>query len=295
MRKVIVTGISGFLGQHFRSAPRSAWEIHGIYYQNENHLTEIEHAWEVDLSDLEYTKVVFDQIEPEAIIHLAAVSKPADCLQDRDYSYRLNVIIPAFLAQYAYAKRIPFYFASTDLVFDGTKGFYDASDRPNPINLYGKQKYEAERRILDIHPAATVLRLPLLYGHTPGRNNFVTDWIRQLSAGREIMAFTDEYRTPLYVRDAMRGMLQLLRKRKVGIWHLGGPEKLSRYEMALQIADILGADPSLVIGKKQAEANLKVPRPADVSLICKKANAENFYARNFLAGLKSTLKRYQQA
>jgi dTDP-4-dehydrorhamnose reductase len=294
MKKIVVTGISGFLGLHFSSAPRSAWEIHGIYYQNGNHLTSTQYTWEADLNDLEYTKVIFDQIEPEAIIHLAAVSKPADCLQDTDYSYRLNVIIPAFLAQYAYAKRIPFYFASTDLVFDGTKGFYSYLDRPNPVNLYGKQKYEAERRILDIHPAAAVLRLPLLYGHTPKRNNFITDWMDQLNAGQEVMAFTDEYRTPLYVRDAVRGILKLLRKRKSGIWHLAGPERLSRHEMALQVADLLGANLALVVGKKQAEVSLHVPRPADVSLICEKANAENFYARKFSEGLKSTFRRYQK-
>lgn len=294
MKKIIVTGISGFLGKHFVDAPRSAWDIHGIYHRSV-FMEEAECFWALDLGDLEYTRVFFDQIEPEAIVHLAAISKPADCLADPDYSYKINVVVPAYLAQYARARNIPFYFASTDLVFDGKAGPYDYSDHPNPINLYGKQKYEAERRILDIHPGAAVLRLPLLYGYTPGRHNFLMEWIDQLRAGQQITAFTDEYRSPLYVRDAVRGILQLLRKRKAGIWHLGGPERLSRYEMAMQITQALGLNPALVVGKSQSEVDLKIPRPADVSLICPKASAADFYARKFANGLKASLKRYDRS
>lgn len=252
----------------------------------------VDNYWSLDLGDLEYTRVIFDQIEPEAIIHLAAISKPEKCLKNPDYSYKINVALPAFLAQYAHLSQIPFYFASSDLVFDGLEAPYSYADHPKPVNLYGKQKYEAERRILDIHPTSTVIRLPLLYGHTPGKKNFITEWADQLQQGREIIAFTDEYRSPLYVRDAMRGILKLLRKRKIGIWHFGGPERLSRYEMALQLSNMLGADPGLIIPKKQAEVAYTLTRPADLSLLSQKTISADFYARTFSKGLQSTIRRF---
>lgn len=291
MKKIIVTGISGFLGQHFADAPAAGWEIHGIHHQ-QPFREGSDHFWEIDLTDIEYTKTFFDQIKPKAIIHLAAISKPSECEADPDYSYKVNVVIPALLAQYAYAKRIHFYYISTDMVFDGTKGPYDYQGNPAPVNLYGKQKYEAERRIMDIHSAATIIRLPLLYGYTPKKQNFLTEWVDKLQQGEEFIAFTDEYRSPVYVKDAVEGILFLVKKRHQGIWHLGGPDRLSRYEMAIQIAEAIGADTDLVIGKKLSEIELPYPRPADVSLICRKTEAAGLHPRTFAEGLKAALKDY---
>ena len=47
---------------------------------------------------------------------------------------------------------------------------------------------------------------------------------------------------------------------------LGGPERLSRYEMGVQLAQALGVNPSLVRPVKQADAEFPEPRPRDVSL-----------------------------
>lgn len=293
MQRIIVTGISGFLGQHFADAPQSAWEIHGTYHQQAFREGD-EHFHELDLNDIDYTRALFDSIDAGAIVHLAAMSSPAACQAQPAAAYQLNVVLPAFLAQYAYAKRIPFYFASTDLVFAGTAAPYDYTALPDPLNYYGQQKAEAERRIMDIHPVASILRLPLLYGYTPGRSNFLTTWVEQLRQQQAVAAFTDEYRSPLYVRDAVRAILQLVRQRKMGVWHLGGPERLSRYEMARQVAQAIDADANLVLPTKQSEILLQTPRPADVSLTDSKAGPATFHARPFADGLTATLKRYDQ-
>jgi dTDP-4-dehydrorhamnose reductase len=287
MRKIIITGISGFLGQHFVDAS-SDWEIHGIYYRHPFKQGS-ENFWEIDLTDINYTKIFFDQIQPKAIVHLAAISSPTDCEVNSDYAYQLNVVIPSLLAQYAFSKNIPFYFISTDLVFDGQEGGYHFQDHPAPINRYGKQKHEAERRILDTYPMATIIRLPLLYGYTPHKRNFLIEWVEKLQHGEEIVAFSDEYRSPIYVKDAAEGILHILEGRHQGIWHLGGPDRLSRYEMAIKIADAIEADQNLIIAKRLEEVNLSISRPADVSLICQKTDILRFTPRNFEQGLEATL------
>ncbi|GAB5555361.1 MAG: SDR family oxidoreductase [Saprospiraceae bacterium] len=293
MKNILVTGISGFLGWHFTQKSYKGLKIHGVYHDSRN-VPNKEAYTKFDLAKFNQFEKYLAKLKPEAIIHLAAISKPKDCLQDPDYSYKMNVVVPNLLALYAREQKIPFIFTSTDLVFDGAKGNYGFEASPNPISLYGQQKYEAEKRVLHTHPTATILRLPLLYGYTPKRANFLTDWIKSLKKGKSIVAFTDEYRSPIYVKDARKGIIKLLTDRKVGIWHLGGPERIDRYTMALQLAKKMKVSTDLVIPKLQKEVDLIVPRPADVSLNSKRTFLEGFEPRRYKEGLERSIKLYRK-
>jgi dTDP-4-dehydrorhamnose reductase len=293
MNRILVTGISGFLGWHFSQKSFKGLKIHGVF-NNSKKLQGRQRFWKLDIADYNYFQKFLDQLNPEAIVHLAAVSKPADCLEDPDFSYKMNVIIPSFLALYAREKGIPFIFTSSDLVFDGENGAYSYESSPSPISLYGKQKYEAEQRILKVHPTATVLRLPLLYGYTPNRSNFLTDWIKKLKKGKPVVAFTDEFRSPVYVKDARKGILSLLVEQKTGIWHLGGKERLDRYSMALQLAKQMNVSKDLIIPKLQKEVDFSEPRAADVSLESDRTFLEGFDPRSFKEGVENTLKAYRK-
>lgn len=293
MKNILVTGISGFLGWHFTQKSFKGLKIHGIYKDSRNVPNKDAYA-AFDLAKFKQFEKYLAKLKPDAIIHLAAVSKPKDCLQDPDYSYKMNVVVPNLLALYAREQKIPFIFTSTDLVFDGTMGNYGFEATPKPINLYGQQKYEAEKRVLHTHPMATILRLPLLYGYTPKRANFLTDWIKSLKKGKPIVAFTDEYRSPIYVKDARKGILKLLTNQKTGIWHLGGSERIDRYSMALQLAKKMKVSTDLVIPKSQKEVELLVPRPSDVSLNSDHTFLEGFEPRRYKDGLERSLRLYRK-
>lgn len=45
---------------------------------------------------------------------------------------------------------IPFIFLSSGEVFDGKTGRYGEAGEPNPINVYGKTKLEAEETVLEL-------------------------------------------------------------------------------------------------------------------------------------------------
>ena len=65
------------------------------------------------------------------------------------------------------ARSHPVYF-STDYVFDGTSPPYVPSAQPNPLNLYGITKRDAELAVLGVEGAhAIVLRVPILYILSP--------------------------------------------------------------------------------------------------------------------------------
>lgn len=280
MKNILVTGISGFLGWHLYKNMPKKWNLIGTYFQSPPKKVK-EDFWKVDLNDIDYTLQFLDTHKIDAIIHTAAVAGLQACEDDPDYSYRFNVVIPALLADYARERGIHFAFLSTDQVFDGQSGLYAYDDYPTPINLYGKQKLEAEKRILTIYPTAAVFRLPLLYGYSPRRNNFLWEWAARMQNGKKVQAFTDEYRTPVSGEDAAKGILLLTEKKVSGIWHLGGAERLSRYEMVTQLSNNLGFKSKLIKPTTIAEADLPVARPADVSLISARSYALGYAPLTF--------------
>ena len=61
-------------------------------------------------------------------------------------------------------------------------------------------------------------------------------------------------------------MLGLLWMAWMSLVHVGGPERLSRYEMARRLAVGLGLDPDLARANRQRDLRFPEPRAADVSL-----------------------------
>ena len=88
-------------------------------------------------------------------------------------------------------------FTSTDLVFDGDKGWYREDDLPRPTLVYGQTKHAAERFVLD-GAKSMVARLSLLYGPSrSGRPGFFDRAVSALRAGTPQVFFIDEFRTAL--------------------------------------------------------------------------------------------------
>ena len=249
---------------------------------------------QIDLRNFNALRKWILKMKPDAIINLAAVSNLSAVEENSDYAYQLNVVIPSMIASLAFEANIPYLYTSSDQVFDGKKGNYDFGDMPEPIHLYGKQKFEAERRILSAHPQATIVRLPLLYGYAPGRANFLLEWSERLIAEKKVKAFTDEYRTPIRARDAVKGIVDLLTQERIGIWHLGGPEKLSRYEMGRLIAKELKVDTDLVIPVKQKDLDLHPSRPSDVSLNSDKTFGTGFEPKSMEEALPKIIAKLKK-
>jgi len=265
MRKLLVTGVSGFLGWHVANFRQRSWKIVGVYnntaYSSGRHL-----SYCVDFGHTNQFYELLREVKPDGIMHLAAVSSPRACEENISQSYRTNVVVPALLAEYASEHQIPFVFSSTDMVFSGYSAPYGPYDYTNPINVYGKQKAEAEERILDIYREATIARLPLLYGMAPYGTNFLPAWLETWTQGKVLHAFSDEIRSVISGTDAARGLFLLLNKHLQHIWHLGGREAISRLEFARMLADSFGFDDALVVPSTISEAGLAGKRPADLTL-----------------------------
>lgn len=268
---ILITGASGFLGWNLCRVARGEWEVYGTYHQQSIDISDV-NIQQLDLTNVALVRAEIDRIQPDAIIHTAAASKPNFCQEYPDRSYQINVVASQLLAQICADAKIPFVFTSTDLVFDGTKPPYLETDPVSPINIYGEQKVAAEREILTVYPQATICRMPLMFGMAPPTaTSFIQPWIRSLASQQKLELFVDEFRTPVSAKTAAQGLLMMLQASVPGIVNLGGKERISRYDFGRLLAEVFPFDLSLLSPIYQRNLVMSAPRAADVSLDSSKA------------------------
>jgi dTDP-4-dehydrorhamnose reductase len=222
---VLITGAAGLIGSYLvRTAARWAphAHVHGITRQD------------ADLTDERQIAILWRNLNPDAVIHCAALSRAGACEADPRLAYEINVQATGRLADLAHDR--PFLFLSSDQVFDGAKGSYVETDEVDPVNVYGRTKAEAERRILR-NRNHTAIRVALTAGSSrSGDRSFVEEMRQACRRGHTLTLFTDEFRCPLPAGAVARAIWELLDRKRPGLYHLGGSERLSRWDIGLVLA-----------------------------------------------------------
>jgi dTDP-4-dehydrorhamnose reductase len=220
----------------------------------------------VDLADADAVAHAFAAAQPKVVLHAAAMAKVADCHRDPGPAQRINGHATGQLAELSRQAGARLLFVSTDLVFDGKCGNYREQDEAAPLSVYGRTKLAGERALLD-QANGVVARVSLLYGPSlTGRPTFFDEQVAALTSGRPLNLFVDEWRTPLDLPTAASALVQLLLSDRTGLFHIGGPQRLSRWEMGQEVATLLGKGGASFVAAKQADASAPEPRPRDVSL-----------------------------
>ena len=222
---------------------------------------------ELDLTDFPKVRERFQQDQPDSVFHCAALSKSPACEANPHLAWKINIEATAHLAHLAAA--IPFFFFSTDLVFDGARGNYSESDSVNPLNVYAETKVAAEKIIL-ANPKHTIIRTSLNYGNSPrGDRAFNEELFLAWQRDETVKFFTDEFRCPIPAEITARAVLEIATKNATGLFHLAGSERVSRWE----IGELIAAQFSKLKPKFE-KASLKnysgAPRSPDTSLNCMK-------------------------
>jgi len=253
-----ITGTGGLIGNCLaRSAPRYAPQADVVALTRER----------LDLSTAPAVRAEFRRQPPQLVIHCAALSKSPDCEANPALARKINVEVTVQLAELA--ADIPFFFLSSDLVFDGRTGNYDEGTPVHPLSVYGETKAAAEQVVLG-NPKHTVLRLSLNGGTSPsGDRGFNEQMRRAWQAGQTLRLFTDEYRSPIHAEVTARAIWELAERGTSGLYHLCGSERLSRWEIGQLIASRWPQlQPRIQAGSLKEYQG--APRAPDTSLNCAK-------------------------
>ena len=227
----------------------------------------------LDLLDPGSVARALEATRPEAVLHAAVLQADA-CEARPAEADALNHRATGSLARACRAGGLRLVVLSTDLVFAGDRPFVSEEHAARPIQTYGRTKLAGEDAALAAHPDAAVARVTLVVGRGHGPRGTASEAIAwALRAARPLRLFTDEYRTPVDPESVARGVALLLRGKATGRFHLGGPERVSRYELGLRVARALGLPTDGIEAARQAD-HVGPARPPDVSLDITRARRE---------------------
>lgn len=285
MDKLLVTGISGFLGWHLANAALEKYKVYGTVHSNLPNTISINKT-KCNLANTDEVYKMINNIKPDYIIHAAAISQPVACEQNTEYSSLVNTNASVNLAKICNKHSIPFIFTSSDMVFDGDTPPYTEQSIKYPKNIYGKQKSDAEEKISNLYPEAAICRMPLMFGlRSPFSQSFIQPIIENLKKGIKTAYFNDEYRTPISAWDVSDFFLNHINN-LAGLFNLGGNERVSRYDFALKVAEIGGYPSDLIQGNSQKDVQLLAPRPKDLTMDNSRAKQYGFSPKSISESLK---------
>lgn len=226
---------------------------------------------------------------------LSGNTNPDDCARDPVSARRLNVeAIEAVIEQLDALNVIPV-FTSTESVFDGARGLYLESDPAVPLMSYAAHKLEIEKHLAARGLPYLVVRLARVVTSDPGDATLFSDWLRRIKAGETIRCATDHIFSPIHADDVAAALAALIEGGHTGLFHLGGPDALSRLTMLEQLIGSWRAAGHRFDGAVQpcvmADFSTLEPRPRDISLVSAKLIAATGIRPRPVAGIYRDLIR----
>jgi dTDP-4-dehydrorhamnose reductase len=248
--KLLVTGGSGYLGAGILNRAPTTWQIAATYFAHQ-----IAHgnaaAFRVDVRDADVVNRLFDEFQPDTVIHTAA-------LMTGDKMLSVNADGSRNIARAAARLHARLIHLSSDVIFDGEHAPYDERAAPDPISPYAESKARAEFAVREECPRAVIIRTSLIYGFDP-----LDPRTRQVLNGEMPRLFTDEYRCPIFVDDLADALLELAENDFAGIINIAGAQRLSRNEFGVKMANAFHAAPRF---EPALSASYPNRRPRDCTL-----------------------------
>ncbi len=266
MRRLIVTGASGFVAGHVLAEAADSWEAHALTREVPKKCGRgaIWHSCEAasDLANF------IRELHPKAVIHTAAIADIDFAEKNRQLAWEVNVSLTKRLAELCAETRCKMVLCSTDTVFGGEHAPYSEQAPTDPLNYYAETKVEAERHAAALGDQAVIARLALVVGIPVfgTGNSFLARTLAAFEEGREISAPAHEIRSPVDVVTAARALVELAAGNHHGIFHLAGHTRINRFAMMKMIANKFGFPEARIVAQPPGSTPGRAARPRDVSL-----------------------------
>ncbi|MDD5368455.1 MAG: SDR family oxidoreductase [Anaerolineaceae bacterium] len=267
--RLLVIGASGLLGLHLSLRAADRHTVTGVVHAHP--LVGVPfRVVQADLTSEAAVQAVIAQVQPDAIVHTAALPYPERCEENPELSERLNAQLPGWVARWAQADGIRLLHVSTDAVFDGVRGGFSEEDIPNPRNTYARHKLAGERAVLETYPSAVIVRT-VFYGWSLNGQRSLAEWFfNNLRSGTPMKGFTDAWFCPLEAGELGELLVAMLECGLSGLYHVVSPEAINKYDFGVAIARRFSLDENLIAPASVENGGLKALRSANLSLRCDK-------------------------
>lgn len=297
MQKIFLTGGMSLLGKAIATQIPLGWRIILAEHKNKNVFPLQKNVTTVslDITDPNQVSTLISQHKPQIIIHAAALSNVDYCQTHPKQTLLVNVSGTQNVVNVCEKLRIPLFFISTNAVFGGTSpptDGYSEEDEPNPVNFYGKSKYDGEKIVNSSTLPWIIIRLITMYGWPPpgARQNPATWVLEKLANGEKLKVVNDIQLNPLYNHDAAQIIWAIIQNgRAKNIYHVAGSEIVNRYQWAVETAKVFSFDPSLISPVPSSFFDLKIaPRPQQTIYSIEKIKREfGITPQGIKSGLKA--------
>ena len=207
---------------------------------------------DVEITDAGSVEKMIGKYRPDVVLNAVALVGINPCEEHPEKAYEVNATAVYALSKICEQYGIILIQPSSHAVFDGRKDdYYYESDEPAVKNIYGASKYLSERFASDICSKHYIVRFPTLFG--PRRNKalgFADKVIIKLQNGEELKIADDKIDSPTYSRDAVEAVISLVASGKpYGIYHIANLGKVSYYDFALKIKQLLKSESKIARAK----------------------------------------------
>ncbi|MFC1576493.1 sugar nucleotide-binding protein [Candidatus Omnitrophota bacterium] len=272
--RILITGITSIHGWPIFSRFREKYgeRVYGVSPDNMSHFFKNDKkVFFCNMEKLSQMGEIFDKVKPKAVVHAGGVCDLDRCESSPDFAYEINVLGTRNVVSLSRDSYL--LYISTDLVFSGNDpddcGYSELSPC-DPVSVIGRTFVEAENEILQ-HQMSGIMRLGLPIGPSISGTKGPIDFIaKRLSKNRPMTLFHDEIRSLITTGDLALAVSHLFDKKGVGIFHCGGPQEYSLYDIGAYLIEERGYKDEYLIRSSRFNEKNGPPRIGRVTLDSKK-------------------------
>ena len=276
MKRVLITGVTSLHGWPLYKAltqQMGAASVLGICPpKTKLSLCLDHHIVPCCINEAEDLAAIFTRFQPTHVIHAAGMCDLDVCELWPSLAYKRNVEGTQHIVHLS--RDCYVMYLSTDLVFSGhhsPRNGYSEKDPADPVSMIGKTFIQAERAVAQLSNALIVRKGLPMGPSISGRKGPIDYLSHRFSRGKPLTLFYDEWRSTIYIEDLIQGLLKLWERHATGYYHLGGPKKVSLYDIGRYLIETKHYDPACLIKASRFEDTTGLPRIGDVALNSSKA------------------------